>query len=144
MIVVPKKSKWRYLVVSIIGGILFGVMDGLINANPFAQTLYAVYQSIAKTSLDIYAGLVIDLAYGFILAGIFLILYASLPGETGLVKGISFAALVWFLRVVMSVASSWLMFQIPVSTLAYILVTGFIEMLILGILFGLALKSEGG
>jgi hypothetical protein len=30
----------RYALVSIASGLLFGIMDGLINANPLAETLY--------------------------------------------------------------------------------------------------------
>lgn len=60
-----------YLMVSIAGGILFGVMDGVINANPFAQSLFAVYKPIAKTSVNFIAGILIDLAYGFIMAAVF-------------------------------------------------------------------------
>lgn len=129
-----------YMIVSVISGILFGVMDGLINANPIATQLYEVYRPIAKNSLNFVAGMVIDLAYGFILAGLFLLLYPSLPGETGLIKGISFGLMVWFFRVVMSVASQWMMFKVPGKALLYTLLTGMAEMLILGIFYGLALK----
>jgi hypothetical protein len=129
----------RYFIVSIAGGILFGILDGLINANPLAQRLYEVYKPIARTSLNVFAGIAIDLAYGFILAAMFLLLYKSLPGESGIVKGISFAVLIWFFRVVMSVASTWMMYSVPNRTLAYTLVAGLVEMLILGILYGLTL-----
>jgi hypothetical protein len=97
-----------YVVVSIVGGILFGILDGLINANPVAQRLYEVYQPIARASLNVVAGVAIDLAYGFMMAAVFLLIYTCLPGETGIVKGLSFAILVWFFRVVMSVASTWM------------------------------------
>ena len=130
----------RYIIVSIISGILFGIMDGLINANPLAQKLYEVYKPIAKTVINVPAGIIIDLVYGFVMAGVFLLLYRSLPGETGLLKGISFALLVWFFRVVMSVISGWMMFNIPIGALLYTLITGLGEMLILGILYGLTLK----
>jgi hypothetical protein len=128
-----------YIIVSIISGILFGVLDGVINANPLAQRLYQVYKPIAKTSINPLAGIMIDLVYGFVMAGVFL-LYKSLPGETGLVKGMSFAFLVWFFRVVMYTASQWVMFNIPIEALLYSLVTGLGEMLILGVLYGLTLK----
>ena len=130
----------RYIIVSVVSGILFGILDGVINANPLAQKLYAVYKPIARTSLNPLAGIVIDLVYGFIMAGVFLLLYKSLPGETGLVKGVSFAFLVWFFRVVMYAASQWVMFNVPLETLLYSLVTGLGEMLILGVLYGLTLK----
>ena len=129
-----------YIIVSFASGILFGVLDSLINANPFALRIYEVYKPIAKKSINIPAGVVIDIVYGFIMAGIFLLLYESLPGEIGLVKGISFALLAWFFRVVMAVASNWMMFKMPARTLLYSLLTGLGEMLILGIIYGLFLK----
>ncbi len=129
-----------YILVSLGGGILFGLLDGLLNANPLATSLYAVYKPITRTSINFQAGIVIDLLYGFVLAGMFLLLYQSLPGATGLLKGISFAFLVWFLRVVMYAASQWVMFTVPDSAVLYTLVAGLGEMLILGILYGLTLK----
>jgi len=130
----------RYAIVSIISGILFGVLDGVINANPLAKRLFEAYKPIAKTSINPLAGIMIDLIYGFVLAGVFLLLYQSLPSETGLVKGLSFGILVWFFRVAMSTASQWVMFNVPIETLLYSLVTGLGEMLILGVLYGLTLK----
>jgi hypothetical protein len=127
----------RYITAGLVSGILFGLMDGLINANPWARRLFEVYKPIAKSSINAPAGIAIDLAYGFIMAGVFLLLYASLPGATGLLKGISFGLLVWFFRVVMSVASSWMMFNVPGSTLLYQLITGLGEMMVLGVLYGL-------
>ena len=130
----------RYIIASIVGGFLFGTMDGVINANSYAKKLFEVYKPIAKTSINAPAGIIIDLIYGFVMAGLFLLLYKSLPGETGLLKGLSFAGIAWFFRVVMSVVSSWMTFNVPVSTLGYSLVTGLVGMLVLGILFGLTLK----
>lgn len=133
----------RYILISVISGILFGILDGLINANPLAQRLLAVYKPIARTFINPLGGIAIDLVYGFVMAGVFLLLYQSLPGETGLIKGLSFAVLVWFFRVVMSAASQWVMFNVPVETLIYTLVAGLGEMLILGGLYGLTLKPAG-
>ena len=129
-----------YLMISIISGILFGVLDAVINANPFAQRLYQVYTPIAKKSVNFVAGIAIDLLYGFVMAGLFLLLYDSLPGANGLLKGISYAIIAWFFRVVMYVASQWMMFTVPGKTLLYTLFTGLAEMLILGTLYGLVLK----
>jgi hypothetical protein len=129
-----------YTIVSMISGILFGVLDGLINANPFAQKLYEVFKPISKQTINVPAGFVLDLVYGFAMAGIFLILYDGLPGDAGVIKGISFALMAWFFRVVMSVASQWMMFKVPANTLLYALVAGLAEMLALGLIYGLALK----
>lgn len=130
----------QFIIISVVSGILFGLLDGVINANPLAQRLYKVYAPIAKTSLNPFAGIVIDLVFGFVMAGIFLLLYTSLPGEVGFIKGLSFAVMAWFFRVVMYVASQWMMFTVPVRTLLYTLAAGLGEMLILGMLYGLALK----
>ncbi len=130
----------RYCIVSIVSGILFGILDGVINANPLAQRLYEVYKPIAKPSINVVAGMAVDLVYGFVMAGVFLLLYKSLPGATALVKGVSFALLAWFFRVVMSVASTWIMFNVPVEGLLYSLITGLGEMLILGVFYGLTLR----
>jgi hypothetical protein len=129
-----------FIIIGICSGILFAILDGVINANPIAQRLYQVYKPIAKTSINPLVGIVIDLLFGFIMAGIFLLLYKSLPGETGLIKGMSFAVMVWFFRVVMYVASQWMMFIVPVKTWVYTLGAGLGEMLILGTLYGLTLK----
>ncbi len=132
----------RYIVVSLVGGVLFGVLDGVINANPLAVALYAVYKPLARDSVNAAAGMVIDLLYGFVLGGLFLLLYDSLPGGLGFVKGLSFGLLVWFLRVAMSVASQWVMYRVPLRALLYTLAAGLVEMLVLGALYGLALGSR--
>ena len=59
-----------------------------------------------------------------------------------IVSGLSFGLLVWFFRVVMSAATQWMTFKIPASALAYSLVTGLGEMLLLGALYGLTLKPS--
>jgi hypothetical protein len=130
----------RFIIVSLIGGLLFGTLDGVIHGNPFAAKLLRVYQPIMKTRINPVAGIIIDLIYGFLIAAIFLLLYRSLPGESGLIKGIVFGCIIWFFRVAMSVASSWMMYNVPGETLLYTLITGLGEMLILGILYGLTLK----
>ncbi|MDJ0757509.1 MAG: hypothetical protein QNJ45_28505 [Ardenticatenaceae bacterium] len=130
----------RYIIISIVSGVLFGIMDAVINANPLAQRLFAVYQPIARTTVNATAGIAIDLLYGFVMAGVFLLLHASLPGGSGLVKGLSFGLLIWFFRVVMYTATQWMMFEIPAQALLYGLLTGLAEMLILGVLYGLTLQ----
>ena len=129
----------RYLLVSVGSGILFGVMDGMIHANPLAQKLFKVFQPIAKKTINVPVGIVIDLIYGFALAGGFLLLQASLPGGSGFVQGLVFGGLVWFARVVMQAASQWMMYTVPASALLYTLATGLLEMLVLGALYGVLL-----
>lgn len=130
-----------YLIVSVSSGILFGLMDGLIHGNPSARKLLAFYQPIAKTRVNIPTGLTIDLIYGFVLAGLYMALYWSLPGTSGAIKGLAFGVMLWFLRTVMSVASQWMTLQMPVGAVFYLLYTGLLEMLALGLLYGLTLKA---
>jgi len=119
-------------------------MDAAINGNPVARVLLEIYRPIAKTSINVPAGILIDLLYGFGLASIFLMLYRCLPGANGIQKGCSFGALVWFLRVAMSVASTWMMLQVPFDALLYLLATGMAEMLVLGLVYGLLLSPRSG
>lgn len=135
---------WNYVLVSIGGGVLFGILDGLINANPLARRLYEAYKPIARTSVNAVAGILIDLAYGFILAGLFMLLYRSLPGTSGWLKGLSFGLMAWFLRVLMSVASQWVMYRVPPITLAYSLVAGLVEILLVGLFLGVTLSASHG
>ena len=131
---------WNYLWVSVVAGILFGALDGLINANPFAQRLNETFKPIARDSVNAATGLVIDLLYGFALAGLFLLLYRSLPGGSSWLKGLSFGAIAWFFRVLMSVASQWMMYRVPPATLGYTLLTGLAEMLLIGLFIGSTLR----
>ena len=132
----------RYIIVSIFSGVVFGILDGLINANPFASKLFLVFQPIAKSSVNVPIGLVIDIFYGFIMAGIFLILYQSIPGKSGFIKGLNYGLLIWFFRVAMYVITTWMMFDTPYATLIYILITGLGEMLIIGLIYGTLLKPK--
>jgi hypothetical protein len=130
----------RFIIAAILTGLLFGILDGLINGNPFASKLVECYKPIAKQSINIPAGIIIDLVYGFAISGLFMLLFPVLPSEFGLIKGITFGVGMWFFRVLMNVISSWMMFNIPGKTLVYLLLAGLVEMILLGILNGLMLK----
>ena len=131
----------RFIITAILTGLLFGIMDGLINGNPYAVKLMEYYKPIAKPCINISIGLLIDLFYGFIITGIFIFILPVLPTEFGIIKGITYGLGIWFFRVLMGVISNWMMFTIPGKTLIYILLTGLIEMVILGILNGLMIKK---
>jgi hypothetical protein len=120
----------RVVVVGLAAGVALLVTDAVLNANPLAQRLYAAYGPIARPGVNALAGSLIDLAYGLILAVLFVTLWPSLPGETGLLKGLSFGVMVWFLRVVMRVASEWVTTTVPPSAHVYSLVGGLIQVLL--------------
>ena len=131
----------RQIVVGLIAGVAFLILDGLVNANPLAQRLHAAYQPIARPSVNALAGSAVDLAYGVILVAFFLTLRPSLPGRTSLLKGLSFGLMVWFLRVVMRVAGEWVTTTVPTSTHAYTLATGLVQVLLVGGLIALLLPQ---
>jgi len=132
----------NYVLVSLGGGLLFGLLDGVINANPLARNLYEIYRPIARGSVNVLAGILIDVVSGFVMAGLFLLLYRSLPGASGSFKGLSFGLVAWFFRVLMSVASQWMMYRVPGPTLAYTVAAGLGEMLLIGLFFGLTLRPS--
>lgn len=128
-----------FVLASLALGLLFAVLDVAINANPLARRLHAVYAPVAKTSVNPAAGITIDLAYGVAIAGVFVLLAPALPGDGGLAKGFSLGLGMWFFRVVMSVATTWMTHRVPPALLVYQLVTGLGEMLALGAVAGLLL-----
>ena len=130
----------RFILISLISGILFAMLDGLINGNPFAQKLMECYKPIAKPSVNIPVGIAIDIFYGFVMCGIFLLIYNSLPAESPLIKGIIYGLFIWFFRVIMSVLSIYMTQQVPAKTLIYILLSGLVEVLIIGMFYGLTIK----
>lgn len=50
----------RFVVISVISGIIFAALDGFINANPLAQKLMDSYSLLAKTSINVPVGIIID------------------------------------------------------------------------------------
>lgn len=136
----------RQILAGLSAGVVFLVFDAILNANPLAQRLYAVYRPITRPSINPLAGSLIDLAYGVILAWLFVTLRASLPGHTSLLKGFSFGLIVWFLRVVMRVAGEWVVSNVPPLVHAYSLVAGLVQVLVVTIMIALLLpmaKSTG-
>jgi hypothetical protein len=127
----------RFIIAAISTGLLFGIMDGLIHANPYAVKLMECYKPIAKKTINVPAGIVIDLLYGFAITGIYVVIMHALPTELGVIRGLTYGLGMWFFRVLMNVLTNWMMFNIPGKTLIYMFITGLIEMLTLGILNGL-------
>ena len=134
----------RQIVVGLAAGVVFLVLDGLVNANPLARQVYVAYQPIARTSVDAVAGSLIDLAYGLILVALFVTLRHCLPGRRDLMKGLSFGAMVWFLRVAMRVAGEWVVTTVPASAHAYTLLAGLVQTLTVAVVVALLLPRSHG
>jgi hypothetical protein len=133
---------FRQLFVGLVAGFVFLVLDGVLNANPVAQRLYAAYQPIAKSSVNALAGSAIDLGYGVVLVFLFVTLRGSLPGQTTAMKALSFGLIVWFLRVCMRVAGEWVMTVVPARVHAYTLIAGLIQVLIVAYIIALLVPRQ--
>jgi len=132
---------FRILAVGAGVGVVFAILDGLLNANPVAERVYAADRPIARQSVNAPLGLSFDIVSGVIMAVLFAGLMPALPGGP-VAKGLAFGLMVWFFRVAMSVAAQAVMFNVPGSALAYMLIAGLVEMSILGSLYGLALRFD--
>jgi len=130
---------FRILAVGLAGGLIFAFMDGLINANPLAQRLYAFYLPIVRESINAPLGMLFDLSAGIAMALLFVALKPAFPRGWAN-QGIAFGLLAWFFRVAMASASQVVMFRVPASAVAYALLTGLVEMIALGLLYGALLK----
>jgi hypothetical protein len=130
-----------YLIVGIAGGIIFAMLDFVLNVNPLAQRLSEPYRPLARKSMPMAAAVTIDILSGMAMAGIFLLLRPSFPGGPLIGAGVSFGILAWFFRVLMGALSQWVMFQIPARTHLYNIVAGLVEMLALGFFYAFALRS---
>jgi len=131
----------RGIIVGVVAGGAFLILDGVLNANPLAQQFYAPYHPIARPSVSAVAGSIIDLAYGVVLVFLFVTLRPSLPGQGILMKALSFGLIVWFLRVCMRVAGEWVVTTIPVQTHIYTLVAGLVQILIVAGIIALLLPE---
>jgi hypothetical protein len=120
----------RQILVGLAAGVAFLILDGLLNANPLAQQLYAAYRPIARSGVNALAGSAIDLVYGIALAWLFTTLRASLPGHSSIAKALSFGLIVWFLRICMRVGGEWVTTVVPVRAHAYTLAAGLVQALI--------------
>ncbi len=105
---------------------VFGVVGGLIGDQCFG--LPATQPDEAKMMI----GLIFELINGSMLVLIYSVIHPSLPGQRWK-KGISYGLIVWGLRVVMWAFSTYMMTDMSPSMIVITVVTGLIEVLILGI-----------
>lgn len=134
-------SLWRLLAVGLAAGMLFAIGDALLNANPLAQHLYAIYRPLSRQSVNAPLGLVFDLISGVVMALLFAELRPVLPGGV-FAKGAAFGVMAWFFRAAMGAASQVVMLRIPLATVAYGLAAGLLEMVALGWWYGAWLRAE--
>jgi hypothetical protein len=107
-----------------------------------ATRLLDEFSPIAKSTINIPAGVLVDFIFGFGISAIFLLIRDSVPGKSRIMKGINFGLGLWFLRVLMGVATYCVMFDISLPTLGYIGLTGLAEMVMLGIINALIIYPK--
>jgi len=125
----------RLVVAGIVASVLFLVLDAALGtAGGFIGTQVFGLPAEQPPGFEakVKYGLIFELINGFMLAVIYTVIHPSLPGRDWK-KGISYGFLVWGLRVVMGAFSTYMMTDMPPILIAITVVTGLIEVLILGI-----------
>jgi hypothetical protein len=131
----------RYILVSWACGVLYCILEAMTNGNPYALNLYRPFKPFMKTTINIPKTFFLYLVSGFAMAGAFLLFYKSLPGHTGIIKGLSFALIYWFLRSFISSLSQWRTYTVSFTTVIYMATSGLVQSLLIGLLLGLTLKN---
>jgi len=125
----------RLIVAGIAASVLFLVLDmvlGMAGGFIGAQVFGSPFEQPPGIEVKVKFGLIFELINGFMLAVIYAVIHPSLPGQ-GWKKGISYGLLVWGLRVVMWAFSTYMMTDMSPILIAITVVTGLIEVLILGV-----------
>jgi hypothetical protein len=132
----------RFLVAGIVASILFlvlnaifGMLGGLIGMQLFGLPLEQ------PSEVKMMIGPIFELINGFMLALIYAIIHPDLPGQ-GWKKGVSYGLIVWGLRVVMWAFSNYMMTDMPPVLIVITVVTGLIEVLILGVVIAAIYKGR--
>jgi hypothetical protein len=133
----------RLVAAGIAASVLFLVLDmllGTVGGFVGAQVLGVPFEQPPGIEDKIKFGLFFELINGFMLALIYAVIYRCLPGQ-GWQKGISYGLIVWGLRVVMWAFSTFMMTDMPPALIAITVVTGLIEVLILGIVIAIIYRD---
>ena len=135
----------RFLFAGIVASVLFLVLDmalgmagGLVATKLFGLPATQPQGFEKKMRL----GLLFEPINGFMLALIYALIQASLPGQ-GWIKGVSYGLIVWGLRVVMWAFSTYMMTDMAPTLIGINVVTGLVEVLILGVVIAV-IYGPGG
>jgi hypothetical protein len=125
----------KVVVAGIVASVLFlvldmgsGMLSGVIGTRLFGLTVTQPPGIEKKARL----GLIFEVINGFMLALVYALVQASLPGQ-GWTKGITYGLVVWGLRVVMWAFSTFMMTDMSPILIGIHVVTGLVEVLILGV-----------
>jgi hypothetical protein len=138
------KMKVKQLVAAgIVTAILCLALDMVLGAGGglIAQACGVPLAQPSGIETKIKFGLIFEVVNGFMLAVIYAIIHPSLPGGRRWQKGLSYGLLVWGLRVVMWAFSTYMMTDMPPILIVITVITGLIEVLILGIVIAAIYRS---
>ncbi len=93
---------FTYILVSTGSGLLLTFLDFLINMNPFGRKIYTYYEPVARDTVSLIFSTLTNIAFGFMLAAFYLIIYRAPPGPPGLFRALEFGFYVWVIRTLMS------------------------------------------
>lgn len=127
----------KFIIISVVSGLILGVIDFLFSNEDLSEGLSGFFRQFSESAREAAACIGINLALGFGMTGIFLLMKKSLPGFV-IVMG--FALAVWFFRVMMFFIRQWMTFKASANDLAYVFIAGVSQMITLGILYDLTLK----
>jgi hypothetical protein len=133
----------RLILAGIVASVLFLVLDAILGmAGGFigAQVFGLPFEQPPGIESKMMISPVFELINGFMLAAIYAIIHPSLPGQ-GWKKGISYGLIVWGLRVVMWAFSTYMMTDMLPIMIVITVVTGLIEVLILGVVIALIYRE---
>ena len=131
----------RFVIAGFVASILFLLLDAIFGmlSGIIGQQVFGIPAS-QPDSAKMTAGVLFELVNGFILALIYAVIYTALPGK-GWLKGISYALIVWGLRVVMWAFSTYMMTNMSPVLISITVVTGLIEMLVICIVIAAIYKE---
>lgn len=131
----------RYSLISVLAGSIMLVFDVVFVNNEFARRISIPLDPIRRKKNTFTRNLAVNISFGFIFAGFYLMSYRSLPGlPNSLFRSIYFAIMVWIPSFVFKAMSQWVEFDFPGKFLLYTVFSGFIKILSISILFHYVLR----
>ena len=132
----------RFFIAGIAASVLFLVLDAVLGiAGGLVGTRLFGLPAGQPDEAKMMIGLAFELINGFMLTTVYAVIHPSLPGQ-GWRKGIGYGLIVWGLRVVMWAFSTYMMTDMAPASIGISVVTGLIEVLILGVVIAAIYRVE--
>ncbi|MFX0070158.1 MAG: hypothetical protein ACFFAO_03620 [Candidatus Hermodarchaeota archaeon] len=132
----------KLIVCSLIIGILFIILDILRAIITYPIFSAYSYLPIWNTPPNILAGMIFDLINGFIIVFVYRILYEGIPSVKWC-KGLYYGIIIGMFRVVMMTFSIIVLYNVPIIYVIVSLITGYIEIVILGVITSIIYEKLG-